>query len=468
MPVTLTRTANKKTATTKRRPAPPTAAFKLRDRDRRDERPAGHRRTGSARGELTVTARIDGEDQGPQPQGRLGHRDRHRRSRSFPAGSSGCARTPIKPSARTTTAQRQVHAASQASAAGRYQVVVHPPRRARRALDVEHWSHPMKLSRSVALGVAAAALALPAAASAHPGVFTIEQQVAAARQRRLPHHGCRTTTLHQDDQRTHVRGRQRRLRDGLHRGHADGRPSTLTNGAPAGRGLVNYRFLPGTWRGAPTPANRSAVADVRGRADRPAGARDVHRRRVGHARRTSSPGRTTRSTTTSRGRRRRVGIGDEPAKWIALVKDATGVDLAALNTPAEFKAACETSRRDLLPADTASNITSATVRDAVAPLNDAARDARPGHDARRARSTSSRTRSACSSAKTAAEAAKVAAGRTRAGTSLPSPRAEGRHDAEAARGAAQPPAARLAERQEVRPGRRHGHRQGRHRRQGHA
>ena len=27
-------------------------------------------------------------------------------------------------------------------------------------------------------------------------------------------------------------------------------PATRTNGAPAGRGLVNYRFLPGTWRGA--------------------------------------------------------------------------------------------------------------------------------------------------------------------------------------------------------------------------
>ena len=32
-------------------------------------------------------------------------------------------------------------------------------------LDLEHWSHPMKLSRSSPLGVAAAALALPAAAS---------------------------------------------------------------------------------------------------------------------------------------------------------------------------------------------------------------------------------------------------------------------------------------------------------------
>ena len=33
-------------------------------------------------------------------------------------------------------------------------------------------------------------------------------------------------------------------------------PSTLTNGAPAGRGLVNYRFLPGTWRGAANDDNR--------------------------------------------------------------------------------------------------------------------------------------------------------------------------------------------------------------------
>ena len=51
-------------------------------------------------------------------------------------------------------------------------------------------------------------------------------------------------------------------------------------------------------------------------------------------------------------------------------RSLTGVDLAALNTPAEFKAACETfPGATYYPADTASNITSATVRDAVAPLN---------------------------------------------------------------------------------------------------
>ncbi len=104
----------------------------------------------------------------------------------------------------------------------------------------------MKLSRSLALGVAAAALALPAAASAHPGVFTASRRYqAAAQQRRLPYPGRRRKTSASRITAHAVRGGQRRLRAGFTEGAPAATPSTLTNGAPAGRGLSTTASLAG-------------------------------------------------------------------------------------------------------------------------------------------------------------------------------------------------------------------------------
>ena len=131
-------------------------------------------------------------------------------------------------------------------------------------------------------------------------------------------------------------------------------PSTLTNGAPAGRGLVNYRFLPGTWRGTANDGQPQALADVRGRRKTDL---QAHATCLGAAWDTPANILAWQDDPFYNyipWQKTSAGIGDEPAKWIAVVKAATGVDLAALNTPAEFKAACETCPGgDYYPADTA-------------------------------------------------------------------------------------------------------------------
>jgi len=231
----------------------------------------------------------------------------------------------------------------------------------------------MKPFRTVALGVAAGALALPAAALAHPGVYTSKQ---LAYEAAAPYNdACRITDAVDND--LCIQDRQRTTyavgNDGYAMAFTEGAPaatpSTLTNGAPAGRGLVNYRFLPGTWRGAANDDNRKLwMTYVPAKTDLQA-----HATCLGAAWDTPDNILAWQDDPFYNyipWQKASVGIGDEPAKWIDVVKVATGVDLAALNTPAEFKAACETfPSATYYPADTASNITSATVRDAVAPLN---------------------------------------------------------------------------------------------------
>jgi len=62
----------------------------------------------------------------------------------------------------------------------------------------------------------------------------------------------------------------------------------------------------------------------------------------------------------------KAGLGDDPAKWIAVVKSVTGVDLSAVTN---FASACQGLGGTYHPADTASNVTSAAVADATTPLN---------------------------------------------------------------------------------------------------
>jgi len=68
-----------------------------------------------------------------------------------------------------------------------------------------------------------------------------------------------------------------------------------------------------------------------------------------------------------------AGLGDEPSLWIPVVKELTGVDLSALSSEEEFKAACTGKGGTYHKADTASNVTTAVVADAVeaatTPLN---------------------------------------------------------------------------------------------------
>jgi hypothetical protein len=231
----------------------------------------------------------------------------------------------------------------------------------------------MKPFHTVAVGVALAALALPAAAFAHPGVYTSQQ---LAYEAAAPYNdACRITDAVGND--ACIQDRQRKTyavgNDGYAMAFTEGAPaatpSTLTNGAPVGRGMVNYRFLPGTWRGAANDDNRKlwmaygpAKTDLQAHATCLGAAWDTPDNILAWQ---DDP-----FYNYIPWQKTSVGIGDEPAKWIDAVKAATGIDLAALNTPAEFKAACETfPGASYYTADTASSITSATVADAVAPLN---------------------------------------------------------------------------------------------------
>lgn len=60
-----------------------------------------------------------------------------------------------------------------------------------------------------------------------------------------------------------------------------------------------------------------------------------------------------------------AGLGDEPARWIAVVRRATGVDLA---TAADLRVACEGLGGRYRAADTSSSVAGALIAGAVAPL----------------------------------------------------------------------------------------------------
>lgn len=64
-----------------------------------------------------------------------------------------------------------------------------------------------------------------------------------------------------------------------------------------------------------------------------------------------------------------VGGDDDPAKWIAVVRNATGVDLDALDTVADFTSACSGLGGTYVPADTRAATATANIADALAPLN---------------------------------------------------------------------------------------------------
>ncbi len=216
----------------------------------------------------------------------------------------------------------------------------------------------MKLSRSTALGVLAA-LALPATASAHPAVFTSEQRVLRPGDTcTIPDASCVTDN---------TRITYAVSNDGFAMGFTEGTVTNPvgatreTNGALPGRGLLNYRMLPGTWRGQANDANRLqwlAVADAQ---------TDLQ----AHATCMGNPAWDTPTNILAwqddpffnylPWQKTSAGIGDDPADWIPVVQAATGVNLSTLNTAAEFKAACESPAvgGTYYAADTSSKITNA-------------------------------------------------------------------------------------------------------------
>ncbi|MGB2694997.1 MAG: hypothetical protein WBD55_07405 [Dehalococcoidia bacterium] len=63
-----------------------------------------------------------------------------------------------------------------------------------------------------------------------------------------------------------------------------------------------------------------------------------------------------------------AGLGDDPTKWIPVVKTATGVDLATLSSVASFTTACTGLGGTYHAADTSAPIANALIANALAPL----------------------------------------------------------------------------------------------------
>lgn len=100
-----------------------------------------------------------------------------------------------------------------------------------------------------------------------------------------------------------------------------------------------------------------------------------------------------------------AGLGDDPAKWIPVVRSATGVDLSTLATAADFRAACERLGGTYHAADAQSSIASALISNATAPLTAQIASLRRARDASDA---------AAATARAAATAARAAAATARA------------------------------------------------------
>ena len=219
----------------------------------------------------------------------------------------------------------------------------------------------MKSAPSLRRGAAVsllAALVAPAAASAHPGVYTVAQQNAAA--------GCTFPTTNCLTQKTQYAI--------ANDGYAVG--VTESNGvrgvqADTTAGMLNFKAMPGSWRAGMSAEDKrtfpAAQTDVQLHAtcansallDTPANVLAWQQRSDNDPFFNYIPWQKTSA-----------GVGDEPAKWVAVVKRATGVDLATLQSTADFQSACENApvSGTYHAADTLANITSALVADAQAPL----------------------------------------------------------------------------------------------------
>ena len=199
----------------------------------------------------------------------------------------------------------------------------------------------------VAVAVALLAFAVPAAASAHPGVYTVTQKVAGAGCS-FPATGCLTDQI-----------QYAVANDGWALGF------TETNNLPPGGGLINYKRMPGTWRAPMTPEEKRTYADaqtnLQAHATCSTPALDDGARILAWQGNDPFFNYVPFQSTSA-------GLGDdEPSEWIPVVKQATGVDLTGLSA-AQAQAACTGLGGTYRPADQPASITTAMISAAVSPL----------------------------------------------------------------------------------------------------
>jgi hypothetical protein len=214
------------------------------------------------------------------------------------------------------------------------------------------------LRRAAALSVAGA-FALPALASAHPGVYEVDQMV-------RPDNGC----VYPDDTCLTTTTQYAVANDGWALGFTEN--NTLRGLQAAGPittgGMINYKAMPTSWRGAMTPEQKRTLT---------AAQTDLQP----HA---TCSGSTLLDTSANilawqsadpffnyiPWQSTSAGVGDEPSKWIPVVKAATGVDLSTLADTAAFKTACESAPVSGFyhAADGSAAIATASIAAATAPL----------------------------------------------------------------------------------------------------
>lgn len=208
----------------------------------------------------------------------------------------------------------------------------------------------MRPTRSIraAGALAVLALALPASAAAVPTVTSVVAKT-----------GNPGVTFLTDPTGAGLTTTQRRSTlsiDGYVLGFAE------DNGVIGG-GALDYSALPGDYRAPMTAADKLAY---------PAAQTDVQ----AHATCSGVPALSAGATILAwQGsdpayayvpwQKTTAGLGDDPARWIAVVRTATGVDLAAAT---DLRAACERLGGSYHAADTSSSVASALIAGALAPL----------------------------------------------------------------------------------------------------
>jgi len=214
------------------------------------------------------------------------------------------------------------------------------------------------------------ALALPAAASAHPGVYTVTAKTGPS--------SCtyeNDTPLHEGACLTTTQTQYAVANDGYAMGFKEDNGISGETAEHTG-GLLNFKMMPSTYRAGMTAEQKRTYAPAQTGVQPHATCSHVPALASGpnilawQQRSDNDPfyNYIPWQKTTA-------GLGDDPAKWIPVVKEATGVDLSALSTEAEFKAACEALNGGTgvyHKADTSSNIvsaqTAAAAKEAVAPF----------------------------------------------------------------------------------------------------
>jgi hypothetical protein len=200
-------------------------------------------------------------------------------------------------------------------------------------------------------------LALPAAASAHPGVYTVNQKVRPTGQTCVyPDAACLTTAIQ------YAVGN-----DGWAKSFTEDNGVVGVQGDGTA-GMINYKAMPSAWRAPMTSEQKRTFADAQ--TNLQAHATCANSALLDTAANILAWQEADPFFNYIPWQKTSAGLGDDPAHWIPVVKAATGVDLSKLITEPDFQTACESAPVNGVyrKADTGASITSALETSITDPL----------------------------------------------------------------------------------------------------